>query len=110
MEVLVKEITNAEEYEIQYQKYKDDPQIHAKPYYEFRKSIVGIHNYDVIMYRILEQGIIEPDKKEIYIVTNTVPLTAFYSKGLHDELKYIIAYNERIEKLRTEKELEDGKS
>jgi len=110
MEILVKEVINDHEYQIQLEKYKDDPEIHEKPKYDFRKSLVGLHNYDIIMYRILEQGIIEPDKKEIYILTDLAALTAFYSKTLHDELKNIIAYNEHIQRKRIEKELKDEKS
>ena len=105
MEILVKEIINLDEYNVLAEKHRDDPALHPQPEYEFRKSLVGVPDYDIIMYRVLEQGIIEPNKKEIHILTPSAALTAFYSKELHEKLKGVIEYHEQVERKLKQKEI-----
>lgn len=91
MEIEIKEITNFEEYEIAFKNHLNDPDQHVKPKYDYIRTIMGFNKHDILSYRILQVGVIDEDKVEIIIKTNTGEvLNTNYDKKVHDALKKVI--------------------
>lgn len=98
MEIKAKEVTNLTKFNQDYEKHTEDPSLYAEPRYEFVESIIGLPEYDILSYRILSKGIIEPEKTEIHITTHIGIINCNYSAELHKKLKNIIEYNEKIDR------------
>lgn len=95
MELMIKEAIGGVEYDMAMEKFKDDPEINNKPDYEIRRCILRIPYSSILLYKILETGDIETDKKEIKILTSFGPYYCDYKKEVHKYLKDIM---DKIEK------------
>lgn len=99
MEIMAKEGIGDEQYQIDFKKFKEDPETYRKPEYQIRRFIWRVPYYDIMGYQILEIGDVELEKKEIKIISLSGIVYCDYSKDVHEYLKKTI---NRIEKENTE--------
>jgi hypothetical protein len=95
MEIMIKEALGNEAYQIAYKKYEKDPEAFEKPEFQLRRSIVRLPYSVILMYKIMEAGDIEPEKKEIMILTPYGTYYTDYDKKVH---KYLADTLDTIEK------------